>query len=57
MTSKTQFVSSELNVIGYNVDDAIYVIDKYIDNCAMAHLSPIRIVHGKGTRKTSHRNS
>ena len=57
MNSKAQFVSSELNVIGYNVEDAIYVIDKYIDNCAMAHLSPIRIVHGKGTRKTSYRNS
>ncbi|MCI9177418.1 MAG: endonuclease MutS2 [Clostridia bacterium] len=57
MNSKAQFVSSEINVIGYNVEDAIYVIDKYIDNCAMAHLSPIRIVHGKGTRKTSYRNS
>lgn len=50
-SSKTQFVSSEINVIGQNVEDAIYVIDKYIDNCSLAHLSPIRIVHGKGTGK------
>ncbi len=49
--SKAQTVSSEINVIGQTVDEAIYVIDKYLDNCAMAHLSPIRIVHGKGTRK------
>ena len=50
-SSKSQFVSSEINVIGQNVDDAIYVIDKYIDNCSLAQLSPIRIVHGKGTGK------
>ena len=48
-SSKAQMVSSEINVIGQNVEDAIYVIDKYIDNCVLAHLSPIRIVHGKGT--------
>ncbi len=50
-SSKAQMVSSEINVIGQNVEDAIYVIDKYIDNCVLAHLSPIRIVHGKGTGK------
>lgn len=51
ITSKSQFVSPEINVIGYNVEEAIYAIDKYIDNCSVAHLSPIRIVHGKGTGK------
>ncbi len=50
-SSKSQFVSSEINVIGQNVDDAIYIIDKYIDNCSLVQLSPIRIVHGKGTGK------
>lgn len=49
--SKAQFVSPEINVIGQNVEEAIYVIDKYIDNCSLAHISPIRIVHGKGTGK------
>ena len=51
IVSKTQSVSSEINVIGQTVEEAIYVIDKYIDNCAMANLSPIYIVHGKGTGK------
>ena len=55
--SKTQFVPSEINVIGQTVEDAIYVIDKYIDNCVLAHLSPIRIVHGKGTGKLRMRYS
>ena len=49
--SKTKFISPEINVIGQNVDDAIYVIDKYLDNCAMSGMSPVRIVHGKGTGK------
>lgn len=51
MNSKSQTISPEINVIGQNVDEAVYVIDKYIDNCALAHISPIRIVHGKGTGK------
>ncbi len=49
--TKSQFISSEINVIGENVEDAIYVLDKYIDDCSIAKLSPIRIVHGKGTGK------
>ena len=36
-------------MIGYYVDEAIFVIDKYLDDCALAKLSPVRIVHGKGT--------
>ena len=49
--SKTKSISPEINVIGQNVDEAIYVIDKYLDNCASANISPVRIVHGKGTGK------
>ena len=48
---KSQNVSSEINVIGLNVDEAIFLIDKYLDDCVIAKLSPIRIVHGKGTGK------
>lgn len=48
---KSQNISSEINVIGMNVDEATFVIDKYIDDCAIAKLSPVRIVHGKGTGK------
>lgn len=49
--SKAKTVSPEINVIGQNVDEAIYVIDKYLDNCASANISPVRIIHGKGTGK------
>ena len=48
---KSKHVSSEINVIGLNVDEATFLVDKYIDDCAIAKLSPIRIVHGKGTGK------
>ena len=48
---KAQNISSEIKVIGMNVDEAIFVIDKYLDDCAIAKLSPVRIVHGKGTGK------
>ena len=48
---KAKNVSPEINVIGQNVDEAIYVIDKYLDSCASANISPVRIVHGKGTGK------
>lgn len=50
-SSKTKVISPEITVIGQNVDEAIYVIDKYLDNCASANISPVRIVHGKGTGK------
>ena len=48
---QTKPVASEINVIGLNVDEAIYLIDQYIDHCVVAKFSPIRIVHGKGTGK------
>ncbi len=49
--SKAKNVLPEINVIGQNVDEAIFVIDKYLDDCYIAKLSPVRIVHGKGTGK------
>lgn len=42
-------VSSEINVIGLNVDEAIPIVDKYLDDCYIANLPTARIVHGKGT--------
>ena len=47
--SKAKTVNSELTVIGLNVEEATYLIDKYLDDCALAKLPEIRIVHGKGT--------
>ena len=40
-----------INVIGLNVDEAIFVIDKFLDDSYLAKLQTIRIVHGKGTGK------
>ena len=48
---KSQNISSEINVIGMNVDEATFVIDKYLDDCTIAKISPVRVVHGKGTGK------
>ncbi len=52
-SKKTSFtprdVSTEINVIGYNVEEAIFVIDKFLDNACMSKLETVRIVHGKGT--------
>ena len=46
---KVKSISSEINVIGQNIDEACFVIDKYLDNCYLSGLETIRIVHGKGT--------
>ncbi len=46
---KAKSISSEINVIGQNVDEACFSIDKYLDNCVLSGLPSIRIVHGKGT--------
>ena len=48
---KSQTISSEINVIGMNVEEATFEIDKYLDDCAISKLSTVRIVHGKGTGK------
>ncbi|MCR5467658.1 MAG: endonuclease MutS2 [Lachnospiraceae bacterium] len=47
--SKTQSVSAEINLIGKTVDEALAVLDKYLDDAYIAHLPSVRIVHGKGT--------
>ncbi len=47
--SKALGVSSEIKLLGMTVDEAILELDKYLDDASMAHLSSVRIVHGKGT--------
>ena len=49
--SKSKYISPEINVIGQNVDEATYIIDKYLDDCTISNIATIRIVHGKGTGK------
>ena len=47
--SKSLSVSTEINLLGKTVDEAIAVLDKYLDDAYLAHLPSVRIVHGKGT--------
>ena len=47
--SKSFSVSPEVNLIGMTVDEAIPVLDKYLDDAYLAHLPKVRVVHGRGT--------
>lgn len=47
--SKSANISTEINLLGKTVDEAISILDKYLDDAYMAHLPSVRIVHGKGT--------
>lgn len=49
--NKTRFANSEINVIGLTVDEAIPLVDKFLDDCFLAKIQTARIVHGKGTGK------
>lgn len=46
---KAKAISPEINLLGRNVDEACFEIDKYLDNCYLNGLESVRIVHGKGT--------
>ncbi|MCC8103459.1 MAG: endonuclease MutS2 [Clostridiales bacterium] len=55
--AKSYNIRSEINLIGKTTDEALAELDKYMDDACLAHLSPIRIVHGKGSgilRKAVH---
>ncbi len=47
--SKSYSVSTEINLLGKTVDEALSALDKYLDDAYLAHLPNVRIVHGKGT--------
>jgi mutS2 protein len=53
--SKSTFIksdkmySNQIDVRGYNTEDAIYEIDKFLDDSFIANLNEVTIVHGKGT--------
>lgn len=49
--SKSKLIKSEINVIGLNVEESIFVVDKFLDDASLSKLQTIRIVHGKGTGK------
>lgn len=47
--SKSFSISSEINLLGKTVDEAISALDKYLDDAYLTHLTTVRVVHGKGT--------
>ncbi len=47
--SKTASISPELSLLGCTCDEALVLLDKYLDDAYLAHLNQVRIVHGKGT--------
>ena len=47
--SKSLSVSTEINLLGRTVDEALAELDKYLDDAYLAHLPSVRVVHGKGT--------
>lgn len=47
--SKSYSISTEINLLGKTVDEALSSLDKYLDDAYLAHLPSVRIVHGKGT--------
>lgn len=49
--NRTKSVKMEINVIGQTVEEAIFSIDKFLDDCALSKLHSIYIIHGKGTGK------
>ena len=49
--SKSKNIRTEINVLGLTVDEATLVVDKFLDDCAIANLQTVRIIHGKGTGK------
>lgn len=47
--SKTKNATTEIDVRGQYPEEAWANVDKFLDDCYLAGVSPVRIVHGKGT--------
>jgi len=48
LENEGQSAASEINVIGYNVDDATRAVEKFVDHAFLAGLPRVRVVHGSG---------
>ena len=47
--SKTQSVSTQVDLRGQNLDEALMNTEKFLDDCYLAGVSPVTVIHGKGT--------
>ena len=47
--SKSMSVGLECNLVGMRVDEALPVLDKYLDDAYLAHLPQVSVIHGRGT--------
>ena len=48
LQNEGQIAPSEINVIGYTVDDATRAVEKFVDHAFLAGLPRVRVVHGSG---------
>lgn len=48
-SSKTKNVSTEVDVRGQTLEEALMNVEKFLDDCYLAAISPVTIIHGKGT--------
>ena len=49
MPDRPPAVSRELDIRGMTIEEASYVLEKYIDDAVLAGLDSVSVIHGKGT--------
>lgn len=47
--SKSASIRPEINLIGKTTDEAIALLDKYLDDAYLSHLPQVTVIHGRGT--------
>ena len=47
--AKAMTIHPELNIVGMRVDEALPVLDKYLDDAYLSHIEKVTIIHGRGT--------
>ncbi|MBR3841545.1 MAG: endonuclease MutS2 [Erysipelotrichales bacterium] len=47
--TRAKHISLECNIIGMRVDEALVVVEKYLDDALLANVPSVRIIHGHGT--------